>query len=50
VQAFGGPAETVLRALAAAFTITVGLDLCLAPIIWAVERGLMKLTGLRLEY
>jgi len=50
VQAFGGLAEAALRALAAAFTITVGIDLCLAPVIWLVERGLMKVTGLRLQY
>jgi hypothetical protein len=50
VEALGGIAEAALRALAVAFTITVGLDLCLAPFIWAAERGLIKLTGLRLEY
>ena len=50
VEAFGGMLEAALRALAAAFTITVGIDLCLAPCIWLVEQGLMKLTGLRLQY
>ena len=50
VDTFGPVAQAALRALAAAFTITVGIDVCLAPFIWAAEHGLMRLTGLRLEY
>jgi len=45
-----GPLDTALRALALAFTLTVGLDLCFAPIIWVIERGLMRLTRLKVEY
>ena len=50
VEALGGAAEAGVRALAAAFTITVCLDLGIVPIIWGAEKVLMKLTGLRLEY
>jgi hypothetical protein len=50
VQTFGGIAAAALRALAAAFTLTVALDMCLVPLIWGIEKILMKVTGLRLEY
>jgi hypothetical protein len=50
VEALGGVTEAAVRALAAAFTITVCLDMGFVPIIWAAEMVLMKLTGLRLEY
>jgi len=50
LETLGGLATAGLRALAAAFTITVVLDLALIPIIWITEKVLMKVTGLRLEY
>ncbi len=50
VETFGGMAEAALRALAAAFTLTVALDVCLLPLIWGAEKLLMRVTGLRLEY
>jgi hypothetical protein len=50
LEAFGGLAASGLRALAAAFTITVALDLAFIPLIWTVEKVLMRVTGLRLEY
>ncbi len=50
MQALLGPVEAALRALALAFTLTLALDLLLAPCLWLAERGLMRLTGLRVEY
>jgi hypothetical protein len=50
VETFGGLAAAGLRALAAAFTITVSLDLAFIPFIWGAEKVLMKATGLRLDY
>jgi hypothetical protein len=50
LETFGGLAGAALRALAAAFTITVALDLAFIPLIWGVEKLLMKVTGLRLDY
>lgn len=44
------PLDNLMRALAAAFTITVGLNLCIAPLIYLTELGVMRLTGLRVEY
>lgn len=42
--------EAAARALASAFTLTVGLNLFFAPLIWLAERGVMKVTGLKVEY
>jgi len=50
MQAVGAPLDTATRALAAAFSITVGLDVVLAPFIWLFEHGLIRLTGLKVEY
>jgi len=49
-EALLGPVEAALRSLALAFTLTLALDLLLAPCLWLVEQGLMRLTGLRVEY
>jgi hypothetical protein len=45
-----GPLAAAVRALAAAFTLTVSLDLLIAPLIWLAERGLMRLTGMKVDY
>jgi hypothetical protein len=50
IQTLAGPLDAALRALAAAFTLTVALNLCFAPLIWLVERGIMRLTGMRVDY
>jgi hypothetical protein len=50
LQTLGDPLDTGTRALAAAFSITVGLNLVLAPPIWLLELGLIRLTGLKVEY
>ncbi|MCS6909505.1 MAG: hypothetical protein NZM11_02905, partial [Anaerolineales bacterium] len=45
-----GPLEMGIRLLATAFTITVALNVCIAPLLYLVERALMQLTGLKVEY
>jgi len=49
-QTLLGPVDAALRALALAFTITVCLNLVLAPVIWLIEQTLMRLTGLKVQY
>ncbi len=49
-QALTGPVQAAIRALALAFTLTIGLNLFFVPLIWLIERGLMRVTGLRVEY
>jgi hypothetical protein len=50
VDAISEPLDYAMRALASAFTITLALNLFLAPFIWAFERVLMRFTGLKVEY
>ena len=50
LQTFGNPLDAGTRALAAAFTITVGLDAVFIPVIWLIEAGLIRVTGLKVEY
>jgi hypothetical protein len=50
LEALTGPIDAGVQALAAAFTITVGLNLCLVPVVWVLERGLSRVTGLKVEY
>lgn len=50
VDVVAGPVERVVQALAAAFTITVLLDLGVVPVLFLVEQALMRVTGLKVEY
>lgn len=49
-RAVSGPIQAGAQFLAAAFTITIGLDLGVAPALWLAERALGALTGLKVEY
>lgn len=50
VQSLAEPVERAVRALAAIFTVTVGVDLLLMPVIGLLELGVIRITGLRVEY
>ena len=50
VNALALPLDNALRALAVVFSITVALDLALAPFIWVIEIGLTRVTGWKVEY
>ena len=50
LQTLGNPLDAATRALAAAFSITVGLNLALAPVLWLLEAGLIRVTGLEVKY
>jgi hypothetical protein len=50
LETLAQPLEAVTRALAGAFAITVGLNLALMPIIWLLEVGLSRLTGMKVQY
>jgi hypothetical protein len=45
-----GPVDTAIRALAAAFTITVALNVIFVPFIWLLEQSIMRVTGLKVDY
>jgi hypothetical protein len=46
----GEPVAAGVRAIASAFTITIGANLLIIPIIWFVEKLLVRLTGLQVNY
>jgi Na+/H+ antiporter NhaC len=50
VNALARPLDNALRALAVVFSITIVLDLALAPFIWLIEMGLTRMTGWKVEY
>ena len=50
LQTLGDPLDTATRALAAAFSITVGLNIVLAPLLWLLETALIRVTGMKVEY
>ncbi|MBI4772133.1 MAG: hypothetical protein HY784_17375 [Chloroflexi bacterium] len=50
VSTLSRPLDAATHALALAFTLTVSLNLFFAPLIWLVERGIMRLTGMKVEY
>jgi hypothetical protein len=49
-QALAGPLDNATRALAIAFSITVGLDVCFIPFLAVMEWLLGRLTGRRVTY
>lgn len=50
LQALAAPVDAALRALAVAFTITVGLNLALLPFLAGLEWLLVRLTGRQVHY
>ena len=49
-QALAAPVEAVMRGLAVAFTITVGLDVACLPFLAMLEWMLVRLTGRQVHY
>ena len=45
-----GVLEAAARALAAGFTLTVALNLLIVPVLWTLERLVMWLTGMKVNY
>lgn len=50
LQSVGEPVASGVRVVASAFTITLGVDAIIMPLLWLAERGLVRLTGLRINY
>jgi hypothetical protein len=50
INALAQPVDAALRALAFAFSVTVGLNLLLMPFVWAAETFLTRLTGQVINY
>lgn len=50
MQTVGDPVTAGVRAVASAFTITVGVNLLIIPLIWLLEMLLVRITGLKVNY
>ncbi len=50
MQTFAAPVDAVLRTLAVAFSITVTVNLLIAPAVFLIEAAINRMTGLRVEY
>ncbi len=49
-QSVGEPIAAGVRVIASAFSITIGVNLLIIPIIWLIEKLLVRLTGLKVNY
>lgn len=49
-QSVGEPVATGVRVIASAFSITIGVNLCIIPMVWLIEKVLMRITGLKVNY
>ncbi len=50
VDSFGGVLEAATRVVAAGFTLTVGLNVLIVPLLWGVEWAVTRLTGMKVNY
>lgn len=49
-ESLSGVLDAAARALAAGFSLTVALNLLIVPLLWSLERLVMRLTGLKVNY
>jgi hypothetical protein len=49
VRGIGEPVAAGVRVIASAFSITIGVNVVI-PIIWLIEKGLIRVTGLKVNY
>jgi hypothetical protein len=50
VESVGDSVAGAVRVVASAFSITIGVNLVIIPIIWIIENALIRLTGLKINY
>lgn len=49
-QSVGEPVAAGVRVIASAFSITIGVNLGIIPIVWLIEKLLARITGLKVNY
>jgi hypothetical protein len=49
-QSVGEPIAAGVRVIASAFSVTIGVNLLIIPLIWLVETLLVRVTGLKINY
>ncbi len=50
LQSVGEPLAAGVRVMASAFSITIGVDLLMLPLIWLIEKGIVRVTGVQINY
>lgn len=50
VESFGEPLAAGVRVVASAFSITIGVNLLIIPLVWLIEKLLVRVTGLQINY
>lgn len=50
LQSVGAPLAAGVRVMASAFSITIGVDLLMLPLIWLAEKGIVRVTGVQINY
>lgn len=50
MQTLGEPLTAGVRVVASAFSITIGVNLLIIPLIWLFEKLLVRVTGLQINY
>jgi len=49
-QSVGEPIAAGVRVIASAFSVTIGVNLLIIPLIWLIETLLVRVTGLKINY
>jgi hypothetical protein len=50
LRGLGVPLAAGIRVIASAFSITIGVDLLIIPLVWLIEKGLSRVTGFKVNY
>jgi len=50
MQMVGEPLAAGVRVIASAFSITIGVNLIIIPLIWLIEKLIVRVTGLKVNY
>ncbi len=50
MQSVGEPLAAGVRVIATAFSITIGINLIIIPIVWLIEKAIVRATGLQINY
>jgi hypothetical protein len=50
LRGVGEPLAAGVRVIASAFSITIGVNVLIIPVVWLIEKGLIRLTGMKVNY
>ncbi|MBI3242051.1 MAG: hypothetical protein HYZ49_07145 [Chloroflexi bacterium] len=50
MQSVGEPLAAGVGVIATAFSITIGVNLIIIPIVWLIEKAIVRVTGLQINY